>query len=280
MVLAICVGIVDQLGLLFLGQCDDIFDDARRCLDCFFQFSLDELHRLPHVAVGSIVFQFGIMVNEFFCPITEFSHCVELVQAPFERRHRSLVPAHRAVVARNRLGPFLFAFQRLLEQAGLFQEQSVHVNLADRSFLRCWRNGLHACVELVNDGDSRRDCDLLNLLIANIVNRLDEPTQRVGMRHHQNVATALQLVLDLLLPQRARTFHAIQQGFRHRNLIDRQIGVLAITSRPVLISHRQGWRTRRQRSAPFLHHFMSQLLGRLLLTQTRQCTVHPLIQSP
>mmetsp|Transcript_19536 Transcript_19536/g.45522 ORF Transcript_19536/g.45522 Transcript_19536/m.45522 type:complete len:410 (+) Transcript_19536:3050-4279(+) len=134
--------------------------------------------------------------------------------------------------------------------------------------------------ELVHDGNPRGNRHVLDLLVADVVDGLDQPPQRVGVRHHQDVPALFQLEQDLLVPQRLRPFHAVQEGFRQRHLIRGEVRVLAVPAGIVGIELRQGRRAVAETPPPALDQVFAEALRGLGLVEARQGSVETLVEPP
>mmetsp|Transcript_204 Transcript_204/g.440 ORF Transcript_204/g.440 Transcript_204/m.440 type:complete len:421 (+) Transcript_204:1363-2625(+) len=136
------------------------------------------------VSIVSVVFFFGIQINEFVRPFTKFSDCIELVQASFESGHGPRMPRHCTFIARNLIFPIIFHLQCFLEKPGFLQELSRHVELANGIFLASGDRSeiaIHQLFKLIDNGDSGGNRHVPNFVLVDIVNGLYQPAKGVGV---------------------------------------------------------------------------------------------------
>mmetsp|Transcript_5147 Transcript_5147/g.13155 ORF Transcript_5147/g.13155 Transcript_5147/m.13155 type:complete len:262 (+) Transcript_5147:205-990(+) len=180
---------------------------------------------------------------------------------------------HLRAVAELRLVGHLLLF--LLELLQVRQEIS-----GQRSDRARAGDRLEVLVKPVDERDACGDLQLGDLLVGDVVQILEHAADRVAVGSDQHCLPALEGAADRLVPIRQAAVHGVLQALRERDVRLGNVGVLVVIPRPVLRVRLDGRRRRGVRAAPLAHLLRAVLGDCLLLVETREPPVHPLVQPP
>mmetsp|Transcript_15767 Transcript_15767/g.36596 ORF Transcript_15767/g.36596 Transcript_15767/m.36596 type:complete len:350 (+) Transcript_15767:101-1150(+) len=141
-------------------------------------------------------------------------------------------------------------------------------------------DGLQVLVQVVHQRDPGGDLEPRDVLVADVVQHLDDAADRVAVRRDEHLLPALEGRADAPVVVRQAALHRVLKALGERELLLANVRVFVVVARPVLGVGVDFRRRGRKAPAPLLHLVLAVLLHRLPLVQPGEAAVHALVQAP
>lgn len=123
----------------------------------------------------------------------------------------------------------------------------------------------HIFIKLIDQGHCGRNIHAHNVLVGNIVQMLNQRTQRVAVSSDQNLAARFNVRDDFVFPVRNDARDGIRQALGQGKFLSRDMFVARVKSRPHRIVFFQGRRRNVVGASPNQHLFVAEVGSRFFL---------------